>query len=321
MTGATGLVGCWLVKALLEKQAHVTALIRDHNQQSEFFLSGAYKQVEMVQGALEDFASVERAINEQEIDTVFHLGAQAIVGTAYRSPLSTFESNIRGTYHVLEACHRHRSLVKRVVVASSDKAYGSSDILPYTEEMPVAGQHPYDVSKSCTDLIAFSYAHTYRLPVVVARCGNIFGGGDLNWSRLIPGTIRSYLANEAPVIRSDGKFTRDYIYVEDVVGAYLSLAENCHRTDVQGQAFNFAPNAPASVLEVITLLQKLMDCPTLTPKILNQATAEIRDQSLSFEKAKKILGWRPQFTMEEGLEKTIGWYKNYLNSKPLAGVQ
>jgi CDP-glucose 4,6-dehydratase len=320
VTGATGLVGSSLVKALIDRKAHVIALIRDPNPQSDFYRSGYYQQVELVQGALENFDSLERAVNENEIDTVFHLGAQAIVGTAWRSPLSTFESNIRGTYNLLEACRRHSSLVKRIIVASSDKAYGSSEVLPYTEEMPLTGKHPYDVSKSCADLISLTYHHTYCLPVVVARCGNIYGTGDLNWNRLIPGTIRSYLSNTAPIIRSDGQFTRDYIYVEDVVEAYLLLAENLHSPAVQGQSFNFAPNAPFTVIEIVKTLQKLMNCSALTPKILNHAGAEIRDQSLSYKKAQKVLNWKPRFTLEEGLEKTIPWYENYLNSKQLVGI-
>ena len=266
---------------------------------------------------MENFASVERAINEHEIDTVFHLGAQTIVGTALRSPLSTFESNIRGSYNLLEACRRHSSLVKRIVVASSDKAYGSSDVLPYTEEMPLCGKHPYDVSKSCTDLLAFSYYHTYGSPIAVARCGNIFGGGDLNWSRIIPGTIRSFHLNEAPVIRSDGTFTRDYVFVDDVIDAYLMLAQNVHRENVQGQAFNFGPNAPSSVLEIVKLLQKLMNRPNLNPKVLNTAKAEIHDQSLCSKKARETFGWEPRFGLEKGLIETIRWYENYFESSNL----
>ena len=258
ITGATGLVGSWLTKRLIDENSYVVALVRDSDPQSEFFKSESFKKTTIVQGELENYSSVERAINEHEIDTVFHLGAQTIVGTALRNPLSPFESNIRGSYNLLEACRRHPSLVKRIVVASSDKAYGSSDVLPYTEEMPLCGKHPYDVSKSCTDLLAFSYHHTYGSPIAVARCGNIFGGGDLNWSRIIPGTIRSFHLNESPVIRSDGTFTRDYVFVDDVIDAYLMLAQNVHRENVQGQAFNFGPNAPSSVLEIVKLLQKLV---------------------------------------------------------------
>lgn len=264
---------------------------------------------------MENFSDLERAINENDVDTVIHLGAQTIVGTAYRSPLSTFESNIRGSYNLLEACRRHSSLVKRIVVASSDKAYGTSEVLPYTEEMPIAGKHPYDVSKSCTDLIASTYAHTYGLPIAIARCGNIYGGGDLNWSRIVPGTILKFLKGEAPIIRSDGKFTRDYIFVEDVVDSYMQLAENMEDPEVKGNSFNFGPNRPYTVLEIVQSLQILMDRTDLTPKILNIASNEIKDQSLDSQKARKVLQWKPRYSLEDGLRKTISWYERYLNAE------
>src|SRR5581483_3204100 len=275
ITGATGFLGYWLTKALVQARANVVTLVRDLDPQSALISTNLISKTRVVQGALEDYAALERAINEHEIDTVFHLGAQTIVGTALRNPLPTFESNIRGTYNLLEACRQHRSLVKRIVVASSDKAYGSSPVLPYTEEMPLKGQHPYDVSKSCTDLLSYTYYHTYSLPVAVARCGNLYGGGDLNWSRLVPGTIRNFHSKIAPVIRSDGTFTRDYLYVEDAVYAYLMLAENFHKENIAGQAFNFGPNAPYSVLEVVGALQRLMHCFDLPPKVLNEARDEI----------------------------------------------
>ena len=211
VTGATGIVGSWLVKDLLAAGAYVVALVRDADPQSEFFRSGDFQSVAIVNGALEDFATLERAINEHEIDTVFHLGAQTIVGTAHRSPVPTFEANIRGSYFLLEACRLHQDRVRRVVIASSDKAYGDQPNLPYTEDTPLQGQHPYDVSKSCTDLIAQTYYHTYRLPVAIARCGNVYGGGDLNWSRIVPGTVRSLLQGMPPLIRSDGRYVRDYL--------------------------------------------------------------------------------------------------------------
>jgi CDP-glucose 4,6-dehydratase len=256
--------------------------------------------------------SIERAINENEIETVFHLGAQTIVGTALRNPLSTFEANIRGTYQLLEVCRRHQSLVKRIVVASSDKAYGTSPVLPYTEEMPLIGKHPYDVSKSCTDLLAMSYYHTYDLPIVIARCGNIYGGGDLNWSRIVPGTIRSFLGGISPEIRSDGTFSRDYIYVQDVVDAYLLLAQTVKREDVRGGAFNFGPGRPYTVLEIVQAIQILMNRTELKPTILGTAKAEIQHQSLSSKKAASVLGWKPQHSLEQGLVETIKWYENYL---------
>lgn len=309
ITGATGLVGHWLTRKLLEEGAFPVILMRDFDPQSELIRSELYKQTTVVNGALEDFASLERAVNEHEIDTVFHLGAQTIVGTAYRNPLPTFEANIRGSYNLLEVCRIHSSLVKRIVIASSDKAYGSSKVLPYTEEMPLVGSHPYDVSKSCTDLLASTYHHTYSLPISIARCGNIYGGGDLNWSRLIPGTIRSLLREESPILRSDGLFTRDYIYVEDVVGAYLKLAES----DVRGEAFNFGPMQPYTALEIVEKISHLMNKNHLAPIILNQAKAEIKDQYLTSEKARKMLNWESSFSLEEGLKETIHWYHGYLD--------
>ena len=315
VTGATGLVGSALTKALILQNASVIALIRDPNPQTEFYQNGSHQKAIVASGSLEDYSCIERIINKYEVDTVFHLGAQTIVGAAFRNPFSTFEANIRGTYNLLEAC-RHHKFVSRVVIASSDKAYGESDILPYTEMMPVAGKHPYDVSKSCVDLISTCYFKTYDLPIAIARCGNIYGEGDLNWSRLIPGTIRSLFLEQNPIIRSDGKFTRDYIYVEDVVGAYLCLGENLHRPEIRGEAFNFGPEIPYSVLEIVQTLQRLMNTPHLEPKILNLANAEIRDQSLNSQKAKQLLKWNHRYSLEEGLAKTIEWYKFRL-SNPL----
>ncbi len=315
VTGATGLVGSWLCRRLLAEGAQVVALVRDWDPQSEFIRSGDVRRCAVVSGALEDYATLERALSEQEVDTVFHLGAQAIVGTALRSPLLTFESNIRGSYQLLEACRVHRDLVRRIVVASSDKAYGEAEVLPYTEDMPANGRHPYDVSKSCTDLLAHTFAETYGLPVTVARCGNIYGGADLNWSRIVPGTIRLVLGGQAPQLRSDGTYTRDYLYVEDVVDAYLALAEGAERPEVRGQAFNFSPERPMSVLELTRLILDVMGRPDLEPVILNQAKAEIRDQYLDASKARRILGWSCKIPLREGLERTVKWYRDYLGAR------
>ena len=317
VTGATGIVGSWLVKRLLQDGALIVTLIRDWDPQSELIRSGAIYRTSVVNGALEDYSTIERAINEYEIDTVFHLGAQTIVGTALRSPLPTFEANIRGTYNLLDACRVHNSLVKRVVVASSDKAYGDVKTLPYTEDMVPYGRFPYDVSKSCTDLIARSYGETYDLPVTIARCGNIYGGGDLNWSRIVPGTIRSFLGNERPIIRSDGKFTRDYIFVLDIVQAYLLVASRGQDKGISGEAFNFSGEQPWNVLDITKKIQEIMGCEHLEPIILNQASAEIRDQYLDSNKAKRMLNWAPLYSLEKGLTETIEWYKEFCGNKRL----
>ena len=241
----------------------------------------------------------------------FILGAQTIVGVSSRSALSTFEANIRGTWNLLEACHNLGKNIQRVVVASSDKAYGEQKKLPYTEDMPVQGRYPYDVSKSCTDLISFSYYHSYQLPVAVTRCGNLFGGGDLNFNRLIPGTIRSALFDEAPIIRSDGKYIRDYFYVRDAVNAYLLLAQHLPDEALVGQAFNFGHERPFSVLEIVDLLLQLMGKEKLKPAVLNQASNEIFEQYLDCTKAKSILGWQAEHDIASALLETIDWYREH----------
>lgn len=311
VTGATGLVGSWLVRNLLRAGAQITALVRDWDPQSELIRGGLVSQIAVVSGAIEDYATLERALVEHEIDTVFHLAPRTIVGAALRSPLATFEANIRGTYNLLEACRRQRDLVERVVVASSDKAYGASDRLPYTESMPPLGRYPYDVSKSCADLIAQSYHQTYGVPVAIARCGNIYGGGDLHWSRVVPGTIRSLHFGERPVVRSDGGYTRDYVYVEDAVAAYLRLAEMLDREDVRGQAFNFGPAEPHSVRDVIGALQRLMRREDLDLDIRNGAHAEIRHQYLDSAKARRTLDWQPSYSLDEGLTRSVAWYQEF----------
>ncbi|WP_168194319.1 GDP-mannose 4,6-dehydratase [Thermodesulfobacterium sp. TA1] len=310
VTGATGLLGSWLVKRLVEVKADVICLIRDWVPQSELILSGFLDKVKVVRGDVRDQELIERVLGEYEIDTVFHLAAQTIVGIANRNPVSTLDTNIRGTWVLLEACRRS-STVKQIIVASSDKAYGEHKILPYTEENPLQGKHPYDVSKSCADLIAQMYAYTYRLPVVITRCGNLYGGGDLNWNRLIPGTIRSILRGQKPLIRSDGNYVRDYFYVEDAVEAYLLLAQKLSEDrNLIGEAFNFSNEEPITVIELVNLIIKLMEA-NLTPLILNEASNEIREQYLSSKKARQILKWKPLFSLEEGLNLTINWYKNF----------
>jgi CDP-glucose 4,6-dehydratase len=311
VTGATGVVGSWVVKDLVERSAEVVALVLDANPQSELYRSGLIKRLNVVNGCLENFTVLQRAIVGYETDTVIHLGAQAIVEVAYRSPLSTYETNIRGTWNLLEACRLHRDLVKRVVIASSDKAYGEHEQLPYTEEMPLQGRQPYEVSKSCADLIARSYSHAYGLPVAVARCGNIYGGGDLNWTRIVPGTIRSLYQGKSPLIRSDGQYIRDYIYVKDVSCAYLALAEHMDFPEVRGGGFNFSPEAGLTVLEIVDRIRKIMKCEHIKPTVLNEAKGEIRNQYLSSARAKRVLGWKPAYTLEEGLRETIDWYVKF----------
>lgn len=311
VTGATGMVGSWLVRELLARDARVVALVHDADPQSELFRSGDALRVNVVNGALEQPGCVERAINEHEVDTVFHLGAQTIVDTALRSPVPTFEANLRGSYHLLDACRYHSEIVKRVVIASSDKAYGEHEVLPYTEDMPLLARHPYDVSKSCTDMIAQCYFHSYAVPVAIARCGNIYGGGDLNWSRVVPGTIRSVLTGQAPIIRSDGTFVRDYLHVSDTVSAYMALAENIARPEVAGHAFNFSAETPLSVLEVVEQIQMLAGT-AFEPNIRNQAQREIRSQHLSAARARLVLGWKVQFDLASGLAATLPWYRDFL---------
>lgn len=314
VTGATGLVGSWLVPRLLEAGARVSLLVRDWDPESELIRSGTVSRCRVVSGRLEEVADVERALVEHEIDTLVHLGAQTLVGSALRSPLATFEANVRGSYNLLEACRRQATGIRRILVASSDKAYGTSPVLPYVEEMPLRGEHPYDVSKSCTDLLARCYAVTYDLPVAIARCGNIYGGGDLNWSRIVPGTIRSVLRGERPVLRSDGTYVRDYLYVEDVVDAYLLLADGADREGVRGEAFNFSPERPLTVLEITRALLGLLGRQDLPPVILDDARAEIRDQFLDSSKARRVLGWVPRWSLEDGLRATVAWYRTFLGA-------
>lgn len=311
VTGATGLVGSWLTRALLDAGSHVVALISDVDPDSELVRSRTLARVVVVHGRLEERGLVERAVNEHETDTIFHLGAQTLVGTARRAPVPSFESNIQGTWNVLEAARVCRGLVQRVVVASSDKAYGEQPLLPYTEDMPLAGRAPYDVSKSCTDLLSQSYHATYGLPVTIARCGNIYGGGDLNWSRIVPGTIRALLRGEKPVSRSDGTLVRDYLYVDDVVSAYLLLGEALGAGGFAGEAFNFSDESPMSVLVMYAAVCDAMGA-SVNPAVLGQAGGEIQNQHLSAAKATSALGWKTRFDLHEGLTRTVAWYTDLL---------
>ncbi len=312
VTGGTGLVGSWLIRRLVEAGADVVCLVRDWVPGSEVVRSKLLDQVKVVRGDICDRDILERTLGEYEVNTVFHLAAQTIVGIANRNPISTFESNIEGTWNVLEASRRS-PLVKTVVVASSDKAYGDQENLPYSEDTPLEGRHPYDVSKSCADLITQAYGKTYKLPVAVTRCGNFYGGGDLNWNRIVPGTIRSVIRGERPVIRSDGQFVRDYFYVEDGAACYMLLAERLLEDSerLRGQAFNFSNEIQVTVTELVKLILEKMNS-SLVPDIRNEASNEIRHQYLSAERAREQLNWHPLFTLDEGLTNTIAWYREFL---------
>ncbi len=311
VTGATGLVGGWLVKALVAAGADVVCLVRDWIPDCELVRSGHLDKVKIVRGDVVDQNRLERALGEYEIDTVIHLAAQTIVGIANRNPVSTFEANIQGTWCLLEACRRSPK-VRQIVIASSDKAYGDQDILPYDETTPLQGTHPYDVSKSCADLISYTYANSYDLPVTITRCGNFYGGGDLNWNRIVPGTVRSVLRGQAPVIRSDGSFIRDYFYVEDGAAAYMLLAEAMAKNpDLKGEAFNFSNEIQVTVLELTHKILDLMGS-DLKPDVRNEASNEIKHQYLSAAKARRMLNWEPLYTLDGALKQTIDWYTEFL---------
>lgn len=310
VTGATGLVGNWVVKRLVEFGADVVCLVRDWVPQSELVRTGLIEKVKVVRGDIRKHETLQRILGEYEINTVFHLAAQTIVTIANRNPISTFETNIAGTWNLLEACRRNPT-VKQIVIASSDKAYGDQDVLPYSEKTPLQGQHPYDVSKSAADLIAATYAISYDLPVAITRCGNFYGGGDLNWNRIIPGTIRSVLRNQRPVIRSDGEYIRDYFYVEDGAAAYMLLAEQLAiRPELRGEAYNFSNEIQITVREIVQRILLAMGS-NLHPDIRSETKNEIRHQYLSADKARRELNWTPLFTLDTGLQQTIDWYKEF----------
>ena len=319
VTGATGLLGGWLVRALIEQGAEVVALIRDGAPNSLLVREGWIDRINTVNGSLTDTGTIRRVLAEYSIDTVFHLAAQTLVGVAKTDPVGTLEANIQGTWNLLESTRQCGT--RQIIVASSDKAYGSSDNLPYLETHPLVGKYPYDCSKSCVDLISQMYAATYNLPVAIVRCGNLFGGGDLNFSRTVPGVIQSAVKNQRFEIRSDGKFVRDFLYVEDAALAYLCLAEALasDRT-LSGEAFNFSLEVKYTVLDIVNMVLEQMDRADLEPIILNKASAEIREQFMSSAKARERLGWAPHYGMEEGLRRTIGWYMQYFGktSKPAA---
>lgn len=314
ITGATGLVGGWLVRRLVEAGADVVCLVRDWVPQSELVRARLIENVKVVRGDVRDQGLLEQTLGEYEISTVIHLAAQTIVTIANRNPISTFDTNIGGTWAMLEACRRSPT-VKQIVLASSDKAYGDHESLPYDEETPLQGRHPYDVSKSCADLIAQAYVATYDLPLAITRCGNFYGGGDLNWNRVVPGTIRSVLRGNRPIIRSDGQYIRDYFYVEDGAAAYMLLAEKLgENRNLFGQAFNFSNEIQVTVLELVENILKIMNS-TYAPEVQSEATNEIRHQYLTAAKARRDLKWQPLFSLDEGLRRTINWYEKFLRHK------
>lgn len=313
VTGATGIVGSWLIKALLAQGARVVALIRDEPVDSELVRSGDIHRVTRVHGELENSRLVGRALVEYEVDVVFHLGAQSQVLVAERDPLHTLEANVRGTYNVVDAVRAQGDRVA-VVIASSDKAYGESAQLPYVEEHPLAGRGIYDASKSAADLISSSYARSFGLRLSIARCGNIYGGGDTNWDRLIPGTIRALLRGEVPVIRSDGRPRRDYLYVKDAVNGYLVLGAKTIEGAAGGEAFNFGNGIPVSVMEIVTAIGGVVGVSEPRTSILDQAKLEIPDQYLDASKAQRDLGWSATYDLKSGLSETVAWYRGLLDA-------
>lgn len=311
ITGGDGFVGGWLARKMADLEANVVILVRDIKKEFAYKLFGLEDKVTQVIGDLLDYDLLKRVLNEYSIDTCFHLGAQTLVQIANRSPISTFESNIKGTWNMLEAC-RNTKNIERVIVASSDKAYGVQKKLPYREDSPLLGIYPYDASKACADILARSYFASYGLPVVVTRNANTYGAADLNFSRLVPDAIRSVLLNKEFLIRSDGTPERDYMYAQDAVDGYVTLAEHVKEKGVKGEAFNFGTQEPVSVVALFERIAVLCGKPKMKPKILGSATNEIDRQYLCIDKAKRILKWKPRYNLDKGLKETIQWYKAYL---------
>ena len=315
VTGATGLIGGALAKQLVDAGADVVCLVHDWVPQCELIRSHLIDDVKVVRGDVRDQAVLERALGEYEINTVIHLAAQSIVKVANEDPAGVLDANVRGTWSLLEAC-RARPGVRQIVLASTDKVYGDVDLLPYTEDMPLLARYPHDVSKACADMIAMSFAATYNLPVAMTRLPNVYGGGDLNWNRIIPGTVRSTIRGQRPRISSNGKFVRDYLYVDDAAAAHLLLAERlCDSPQLGGHAFNISNETRLTVLELVERILDLMGS-DLQPDVQNTAKNEILDQYLSAAKARECLNWQPVYSLDEGLQRTIEWYKDYFAALP-----
>jgi len=309
ITGYEGFLGSHISSTLLNYGARIWGLdIKIHREQ--IILSNKeLKRISIIKGSVENFSLVSKIIRENKIEYIFHLAAKALVNECLKKPIKCFSTNIKGTWNVLEAA-RNNNTIKAIIIASSDKAYGSHKKLPYTEAAPLLGNHPYDVSKSCADLIAYTYFYSYGLPVAITRCGNIYGPGDFNFSRIVPDTIRCALSEKALLIRSDGKFTRDYVFVDDIINGYILLAEKLAPLKLGGEAFNFSSENPISVLELVGKIYRIVGKKP-NYRILGTAKYEIKHQYLSAAKARKILGWKPRYILKEGLKRTIKWYRDY----------
>lgn len=312
ITGHEGFLGSWLCKGLIERGARVVGIDKV-NKRPVSVLNNIRNNFTPIKGNIANLKLIETVINKYKPQVIFHLAAEAIVEECYKDPVRTFKSNIQGTWNILETA-RDKKFIESIVIASSDKAYGSHKRLPYHEDIALKGDHPYDVSKSCADLICYTYFNTYNVPVCVTRCGNIFGPGDFHFSRIVPDTIRCALSNKPILIRSDGNFTRDYIYVEDIVNGYILLAQNIKELRLSGEAFNFSCDKPIPVIELVKKIYKLANS-SPNYRILNKAKYEIRHQYLSSKKARRILRWKSEVTLDEGLKKTIKWYRDYFNDK------
>jgi CDP-glucose 4,6-dehydratase len=312
LTGASGFTGFRLAEYLLDAGAVVTVLLIEGELESKHIRDGLFRQARRVHGSILDFDLLVRTIADHRIDTVFHLASVAVQGAAYQRPMDSFEVNIRGTYNILESCRRNAGLVERVIVASSDKVYGDNPP-PYDESMPVEGMNPYDVSKSCADLLARSYHHSFDLPVAVARFANIYGGGDLHWSRVVPNTIRRLLQGKPPLLRvpQSGVYKRDFLYIKDLVRAYMALFHAMKTREIWGQAYNFGTGDCIPVADVVAKIQRLLGLDHIAPSIASSDNQEILHQQLLSDKAREELGWVPEYSLDEGLAETIEWYRQY----------
>jgi CDP-glucose 4,6-dehydratase len=312
VTGHEGFLGSNLTKRLITYGAEITGLDIEIKRKQTIFSVSDYRNIESIKGNISKRELVNKIIDKCKPEILFHLAAEAIVGRCNDDPVNAFKSNIEGTWNILDKCRGNR-YIKAIVIASSDKAYGSHEKLPYKEDAALIGNHPYDVSKSCADLIAYTYFHTYRLPVGTTRCGNIYGPGDFNYSRIVPDAIRSALNNKMFFIRSDGEFTRDYVFVQDIVNGYLRLAEQMNKMSLKGESFNFSDENPMKVMDFVKMIYEIAG-KNPNFKVLNKAKYEIKHQYLCSQKARKMLGWKPEYSLSEGIRQTIEWYKQYYDA-------